>query len=92
MIPTEQIDGRLNLMADFYFLPGSSGAEVKLPVFRIQMDGRPASVSCWRLTWKERLQALLFGRVWLIVLGKGHPAVSLRTESPLEVDKNGTTE
>lgn len=30
-------------------------------------DGREC-VSCWRLTWKERIKALLFGKVWLGVL------------------------
>ena len=30
-------------------------------------DGREC-VSCWRLTWKERIKALLFGKVWLSVL------------------------
>ncbi len=38
-----------------------------LPVYT---DGREC-VSCWKLTWKERLSALLFGRVWLCVLS-GH--------------------
>lgn len=32
-------------------------------------DGMPC-VSCWRLTWKERLKALFFGRVWLAVLSR----------------------
>ena len=30
-------------------------------------DGREC-VSCWRLTWKERIKALFFGKVWLGVL------------------------
>lgn len=35
-------------------------------------------VSCWRLTWRERLSALLFGRVWLAVLsGRSQPPVAL---------------
>lgn len=33
----------------------------------IYNDGREC-VSCWRLTWKERIKALLFGKVWLGVL------------------------
>lgn len=24
-------------------------------------------ISCWKLSWKQRLKALLFGRVWLSV-------------------------
>ena len=35
-------------------------------------------VSCWRLTWKERLKVLFFGRVWLTVLsGESQPPVWL---------------
>lgn len=33
----------------------------------VYTNGREC-VSCWRLTWKERLSALLFGRVWLSML------------------------
>ncbi len=25
-------------------------------------------VSCWRMTWKERLNALIFGKVWVATL------------------------
>lgn len=40
-------------------------------------DGREC-ISCWRLTWKERIKALLFGRVWLSVLsGRTQPPVWL---------------
>lgn len=36
-------------------------------------DGRKC-INCWRLTWKERIKALLFGRVWLSVLsGRTQP-------------------
>ena len=31
-----------------------------LPIF----DDGPRLISCWRMTWRERLSALLFGRVW----------------------------
>ena len=33
----------------------------------IWTDGEQC-VSCWRLTWRERLSALVFGRVWVAVL------------------------
>jgi hypothetical protein len=33
-------------------------------------------VSCWRMTWRERINALLFGRVWIAVLsGSTQPPV-----------------
>jgi len=35
-------------------------------------------VSCWRMSLKERLSALLFGRVWLALLsGASQPPASL---------------
>ena len=45
-----------------------------LPVF---IDGVEC-VSCWKLSWKERLSALVFGKIWLFVLnGKTQPPVRL---------------
>jgi len=36
------------------------------------------SLSCWQMTWRERLSALLFGKVWLWVMsGYTQPPVSL---------------
>lgn len=33
-------------------------------------------VSCWRMTWRERLSALIFGRVWIAVLsGQTQPPI-----------------
>lgn len=40
-------------------------------------------VSCWRLTFKERMFALLFGKVWLSVLS-GH------TQPPVWLDCSKT--
>ncbi len=45
-----------------------------LPVFN---DGQQ-SISCWKMTWRERLAALFFGRVWLFVyFGETQPPVQL---------------
>lgn len=33
-------------------------------------DGEQA-VSCWRMTWRERLSAMIYGRVWVAVLAGG---------------------
>ena len=45
-----------------------------LPVFR---DGKQC-ISCWKLTWKEKLFILLYGRVWLSVFsGNTQPPVWL---------------
>ena len=38
-------------------------------------------VSCWKMSFTERLVALLFGKVWLIIIsGQTQPPVSLRCE------------
>lgn len=39
-----------------------------------------ALISCWRMTWRERLSALFFGRVWLWVMSGTvtQPPVSLQ--------------
>ena len=41
----------------------------------IWTDGEQC-VSCWRMSFRERLSALLFGRVWLAILsGETQPPV-----------------
>jgi len=41
----------------------------------IWTDGEQC-VSCWRMSWRERLSALVFGRVWLAILsGRTQPPV-----------------
>lgn len=43
----------------------------------IWTDGEQC-VSCWRMSWRERLSALLFGRIWLAVLsGSTQPPVCI---------------
>jgi hypothetical protein len=47
-------------------------------------------VSCWRLSFKEKIKALLYGRIWLYVRGKvSQPPVSLSCERTVFEDKNG---
>lgn len=48
----------------------------------IWTDGEQC-VSCWKLSFKERLAALVFGRVWLAVL-------SGRTQPPVYVEASRT--
>jgi hypothetical protein len=33
--------------------------------------------SCWQMTWRERIQALLHGRVWFSTYGRTHPPIRL---------------
>lgn len=43
----------------------------------VSNDGEE-SISCWQLSWSERLQALIWGRIWLGVLsGRSQPPVRL---------------
>ena len=45
-----------------------------LPVFT---DGKEC-ISLWKMTWRERLSALLFGKVWLwVISGQTQPPVAL---------------
>lgn len=45
-----------------------------LPVFS---DGKQC-ISLWKMTWRERLSALLFGKVWLwVISGQTQPPVGL---------------
>ena len=47
-------------------------------------------ISCWRLTWRERLAALFSGRVWLGVLsGQTQPPVWLVTQEPFAQRRKG---
>ncbi len=40
-------------------------------------------ISCWHLSFRERLQVLLFGKVWVNLLSKNQPPISLTIKSPL---------
>lgn len=52
-----------------------------LTVVEVMFEGFGfAWVSCWRLTWRERLAALLGRPVYLATLGTGQPPVLLTFE------------
>lgn len=48
---------------------------------RVQVDTNQV-LSCWKMTWRERLSALFFGRVWLCIRGRphNHPPVWILVE------------
>ena len=51
-----------------------------LPVFT---DGMQC-ISLWKMTWRERLSALFFGRIWLsIYSGQTQPPVWLQAEKQI---------
>lgn len=51
-----------------------------LPAYR----GEKETLSCWRLTWRERLTVLFRGNVWVWQMDFGRPTnpLSLQVESP----------
>ena len=58
-----------------------SGEVEDLPTYR----GEGKVLSCWAMSWKERLSVLFYGKVWLCVLGYTQPPVWMSVEkSPFE--------
>lgn len=62
---------------------GTTDDVVDLPVHR----GGGQIISCWRLSWRDRLRVLVGGRVWLHVLTRRtHPPVFIASESPFTME------
>ncbi len=56
---------------------------------RVYTDGRQC-ISCWRMSLKERLSALLFGRVWVDMLTGGtQPPIWAACTKPVFVKQTG---
>jgi hypothetical protein len=56
-------------------LTGAPGSGVlDLPTYRDE-DG---VVSCWRMSWRERIAALWYGRVWFHASAQTHPPIYLQ--------------
>lgn len=70
------------------------GKEEEIGTLPIYCDDEQC-ISCWRMSWRERLSALFFGRVWLSVLsGPTQPPVwfqttreALRYDAPPDEEK-----
>ncbi len=44
-------------------------------------EGGTEHISCWKLDWRERISALLFGLVWLSVIDvEKHPPVWIQAD------------
>lgn len=41
-------------------------------------------ISKWKMNWKDRIKALIFGAVWLNILSQQHPPVGISTDYPFE--------
>lgn len=58
---------------------GTEDPVIDLPVHK---DGHQI-ISCWELSWRDRLRVLVTGRVWLHVLAREtHAPVKITAESP----------
>ena len=58
---------------------------------RVQKHG-DGLLSCWRLSWRERLSALCFGRLWLNVYSTSHPPVWIAVEREIHRPTTGEEE
>jgi len=58
-----------------------------LPALRAVFPcGTHAIISCWRLTWRERLQLLWRGRLRLYIYGTAQPPVAIEVDRPFAPD------
>ena len=48
----------------------------------VYMDGKQC-VSCWRLSFLERIKALIHGKVWLSIAREEQPPVWLECDKPI---------
>lgn len=54
-----------------------------LPIHRSYYPtGEPCVISCWRMSWIERLTILLTGRLWFHAMGQTHPPITFATDNP----------
>lgn len=52
----------------------------ELPVYLF--DGQV--ISCWKMSWKERLRALLWGKLWVFVFsGQTQPPIAFSVEKEI---------
>ncbi len=48
-----------------------------LPVYKTGLD----IVSCWKMSWRERIAGLIFGKVWISIrAGRTHPPIYVSCE------------
>lgn len=59
----------------------ASMTDAECSSLRVFTDGQQC-ISCWQLSWKERLSAVLFGKVWLSVVSSSgtQPPVAITCE------------
>lgn len=64
---------------------GTADDVVDLPVCRTGNQFGDQIISCWRLTWRDRLRVLVSGKVWLRVLARStHAPVAVDAKCPFD--------
>ena len=51
---------------------------------RVEYDGQPAIVTCWKLTQEELEEFNRTGRVWFVCMGEGLPPHLMLGNNPFE--------
>lgn len=75
MIPTTFPQANKKLLAP-------KGMEDNCGTLPVYCDGK-LCISCWNLTWKERLKLLWTGNLWVyIISGQTQPPIALDVENP----------
>lgn len=83
MIPARIIGTTRVLGAPKGWTPETSGPCVGLPI-RDEMNGdQPCMVSCWEPTPDDLAAIAAGGKVYLRIVGTGHPPVALWAEPPV---------
>jgi hypothetical protein len=59
---------------------GTEDYVIPLPITRTE----DMVSSCWKMSWRERITALITGRVWCDCLGWTHPPIRLRVFREIE--------
>ena len=58
-----------------------------LPIVRVQYPEWVTCVSCWQMSWRDRLKLLVTGKVWLGVIGHTQPPVFIEADKPFKIEQ-----
>lgn len=57
------------------------------PLAILELDG--TCISCWKMTWRERLKSVFTGVVWVGVLsGRTQPPIYATIDKPFKIQKS----
>ena len=69
--------------------PGGEPEVLDLPCYvqAVSYQDPGLTISCWELTEIEREEVARTGKVWLQVIGPGHPPILVRGDNPFAPEK-----